>query len=768
MQRHREHMAAVALLAVACGQARPGVQTLPPAPDAAADPSGAGVGPVEAQVEACSFAPIEPAPGPECAAGPIEDLATEAGLEPWAGKVVAGQVKALGSGDPAARKTAARVLRSAGPAAADTAEPALSKALGDEDAGVRARAAAALWEMGRQRSLVLPVAAEVATGGDPEDAMAAIDVFGMAGPLACGQVGLLVSLLDDEPEALRARAAAALASMGPSAWEAIPALVRMLEDPVPWVAGQASASLGEIGGLAAPALVGVLAAGSANARRGALAALAGMDRIPVAALPALECAAGDAEPVARRIAILSIGRMVTEDDADMIPLLVEALGGEDAGVSGAAREAILAIGPSTVPALVEMVARGSEGEARAATWTLVAMEAGAMSAIPDMIEIASGGFEQHQREAAVLVLQELGPGSDPGSIEDIVAALAAAAGDQGWDGRWRAAVALGRFGEDAVPSLVTLLGDGDATVRRFSAEALGAMGEEAAQAVPALVELLAAPDWQSRDGAAVALGGIGPAAAEAAPLLVEGLGKEPDALAWSEARALGGIRAPGSIDAILEGFESAEPGHGEFYPAALGFMGPDAAPAVDALALMLEDASPEVRSRAAWALGEIGPAASGGAGALAAAVKDDYMGWNMEAIVALGRIGPAAKKALPALIESMGQVGWSEVRVESMRATVSMGVEPGKVLPALLDALHDVNPDVKVAACIAIASHGKAAKKAVPDRAEALDDPDLASSGAWAPIEALGAIGPAAKKAAPGVIEHLYYLSTREVAEEAL
>jgi HEAT repeat protein len=71
--------------------------------------------------------------------------------------------------------------------------------------------------------------------------------------------------------------------------------------------------------------------------------------------------------------------------------------------------------------------------------------------------------------------------------------------------------------------LTAALQDEDASVRAWSAQAIGEIGPDAAPAVPALIVLLANSDEGSRNSACIALRGIGPAAREALPALHKAL-----------------------------------------------------------------------------------------------------------------------------------------------------------------------------------------------------------------------------------------------------
>lgn len=677
-------------------------------------------------------------------------------LEPWVEEIVAGQAKVLETGDPAEREVAARVLGLCGPRGL-SALPDLEKAMGDDEPLVRVRAAQAMWRIGRSPAGLDDALARALEDEDLAVRMAALDVAAEVGPASCGLVERFAGMLDDEPPGLRAKAAAALGAVGPAAWRAVPRLVEMLDDPVAWVAGEASRALGRIGAPALPSLV------AAFEREGALAAVVEMGASGREAMPALVCALEHESPEARWLALLALAGVIGPGDGDLIPQLVELTRDPSPQVQAVALKALKAMGPVCAPALVEMIVTGSAEECRMATWALVDLEHEAAPLLPDLASIVASEGEDHRREAACLVLQEVG--ADHPDV--VIPALAAALHDTSWGLRWRAARALGKLGEPAVPALVEVLDDEDPAVRRSAAEALGEMGEIASPAIPALVEMLEHPAWQSQDAAAAALGAIGPAAADAAPLLLDRLATGPLVLAASSARALGSIAAPGSVEAVLEGFGEADPTHRPFFPAALGHMGPDAIDAMEALVAMLEDPSPDVRSRAAWALGELGPPAAGAAPALAGAVEDGYMGFNVDAIESIGKIGSCPSKILPTLLHAMGQTGYSGVRVAAMGAALACGGKAKKVVPVLIKALEDVQPEVKLEACLALATYGPAAGKAVQPLAEVLADPGF-QDGQWTALRALEAIGPKAAGAAPAIISRLEVLSTREAAARAL
>jgi HEAT repeat protein len=190
--------------------------------------------------------------------------------------------------------------------------------------------------------------------------------------------------------------------------------------------------------------------------------------------------------------------------------------------------------------------------------------------------------------------------------------------------------------------------------------------------------------------------------------------------------------------------------------------------AIPDLVAMLEHPMAEVRSQAAWALGQMGPEAKDAVKPLAGAVEDGYMGYNIQAIKALGKIGPGAAKSLPVLLKAMSATGYFEVSTTAMQAAVDMSASPKKVVPVLIEALGDPNPEVRWGACQAIRGYGPDAAKAAAELGELLEDPERRNETSWAALAALVSIGPGASGAVDSIIWSLQYLGTREGAGMAL
>lgn len=102
---------------------------------------------------------------------------------------------------------------------------------------------------------------------------------------------------------------------------------------------------------------------------------------------------------------------------------------------------------------------------------------------------------------------------------------------------------------------------------------------------------------------------------------------------------------------------------------------------------------------------------------------------------------------LPSLMELPAFKEWG-VRETAADALARIGTA---AVPALIDALHDPNPDVRSRAAGAIARMGPPAKEAVPNLIVALADPDWKVRRSAA--RALGQIGAGAAEAVPALID---------------
>ena len=176
-----------------------------------------------------------------------------------------------------ARGEAARIAVAPFGARTKTAIPALSEALKDEAAQIRAGAAAALYWIAPEAATAVPA---------------------------------LSAALQDSDNTVRRLSSLALARIGPGARSAVPALIQVLADEDGRVRGAAISALGRIGPDAAAVLLEALQKDkTACIRAAAAAALPAIpDRAP-ATVPALIAAMKDADPGVRAAAALALKRI---------------------------------------------------------------------------------------------------------------------------------------------------------------------------------------------------------------------------------------------------------------------------------------------------------------------------------------------------------------------------------------------------------------------------------------------------------------------------
>jgi len=382
--------------------------------------------------------------------------------------------------------------------------------------------------------------------------------------------------LKEEDFGNRTREAEALAAKGAAA---VPELTGMLKDGDTDARRRAAWVMASIGSPAVPALAEVLESGNAEARRWALVGLYTAGPEAAAAAPAVAKALKDEDVVIRRYAAYALGRIGPGAKA-AAPALAAALKDKDQGIRRYAVRALGAVEPDAAVAVPALAAALEDGNA----------------------EI---------RSAAVNALGMMGPAAAPG-----IPALVAAS--KRGDIRRRVFATMSEIGPAALPALITVVKDRDASDRGHAVDAIGGMGPEAASALPELIKVLKDKDVGIRRSAVSAVARIGPDAVVAAlPALSAALKDEDKKVRGNVVKALGTI-------------------------------GPKAAGALSALSAVVKDEDDRrVRSGAVKVLGEIGAAA---VPTLVEALKEEAL--VQSAAGALARIGPDAEAAVPALTEA--------------------------------------------------------------------------------------------------------------------
>jgi HEAT repeat protein len=200
-----------------------------------------------------------------------------------------------------------RIIQRIGPPAI----PLLVDLLRHESASIRRSAVSELIDLAPHIEGIQPALRRALTDEDSVVAGDAARALGALGQRASPSVGALVSALSNADPYVRIYAAEALASIGPKAARATRALARALDDPVPgvrWAACEALGSIGPAAESAVPQLIEALNDEFLYVRIFAAGALGGIGPKAQSAREALRAAANDprsrseAEWALRRIA----------------------------------------------------------------------------------------------------------------------------------------------------------------------------------------------------------------------------------------------------------------------------------------------------------------------------------------------------------------------------------------------------------------------------------------------------------------------------------
>lgn len=172
--------------------------------------------------------------------------------------------------------------------------------------------------------------------------------------------------------------------------------------------------------------------------------------------------------------------------------------------------------------------------------------------------------------------------------------------DEYIDGRWRAAIALGRIGDaEAVGPLIEALRDKNKMVRGAAAEALGKIGN--AQAVEPLIAALKDKDEFSREMAAKALGDLDNS--KAVDPLIEALKDKEANVRKSAVVSLEKIGAVKAVDPLIEALKAEDKFVRAYAAEALGAIGDIRA--INPLNETLKDEIEAVRAMAKIAINKI-------------------------------------------------------------------------------------------------------------------------------------------------------------------
>ncbi len=293
----------------------------------------------------------------------------------------------------------------------------------------------------------------------------------------------------------------------------------------------------------------------------------------------------------------------------------------------------------------------------------------------------------------------------------------------------------GRSTEPAVPALLEATRDPSDWVRSRALAALATIGPSVpavVQALPVFVAALADPKADVRATAADAVGALGPEARPAAPDLLVAMNRvaPTDGRKHARTAAAAALVKIGQADTGLQGLVS-----------------------------FLKDPSWEVRDGAARALASLGSPARPAVPSLVAAMnradsRDHMQIGRSSTAAALVKLGEV-ETGMPVLMELARAPAW-EVRSNTLAAFVSfeLGAAAARAVPILVE-LARTSPtgrfdDARSGAIDALAAIGPAAKESVPVIVSALREPKAGIRNAAA--LALGDIGAEATSVVPALV----------------
>jgi HEAT repeat protein len=646
------------------------------------------------------------------------------------------QVERLRSGSAEERRSAARSLALAHPEGGERVVPALVDTLADPDPEVRAVVVVALGELAPVQTM-----RELARATDLARRRLALLALGRMGKKATSAIPDVLAALQDADARVQLAAALALRRLVRERMDVPPDLGK----PGSFAAGWAQIALQDRVSPESRPVVLLLVAGLADEEplvrdwsASALAELA--PRLPAVrqARPALQKAFRD--PAAGFAAAQALA-VLARTDQGLADFLVAGLADPDA-----------AIRRQSAAALAGMVNRSG-----AAVVTL------RNRAVVEALLPLLGENDETLRLSAVSILGQIGPLATP-AVPALLKML-----DGADDRRVRVVVvsALGRMGAEpaVLPALLRALVSDDGQVRDSAAATLAQLDRTS---LPALIALLASPDARTRHGAALALGGAGFPAQEAIEPLAKALADADVGVRVTAARALWRLdpgRFEQLVSVLIGALAGSDPPTTASAAVGLEEIGPLAVAAVPALRKILNENDTLLHEQAARTLGRIGPLAAPAVPDLVRLVRRER-----EAIRALGAIGPAARQAIPDLVEvlktrsdlaaalALAQIDRTRAeglpvllrhaatasaseRREAWLALSRLGPAARDAIPTLLGEQHEGTQALRPFVLAQIGPESVAALK------KALGDPRLRQVA----CEALAALGPAARDAAPAL-----------------
>jgi len=465
-----------------------------------------------------------------------------------AAEAVAPLVELLKNDSADVRAHAARALGEIG-SPAKSAVNALAGLLKDPDETVRQQAIKAVVHIRPGPQVTIPLCVKLLEDSDPGVRVRVLHAIAEAGPRAVP--GLIQALENDN---MAYWACLVLREIGPPAKDAVPALAEKLQDPRPEVRREAIlalAAMEEAASQTAPQIAAAL--NDEFTSQAATYALGRIGRIPPGIEPTIRANINSDDKVLGVASLWTLARVHPENKhlhRAVAERLIRRLKDKDLLVQAAAVRALASLPPAPeiiVPLLEEALQDADEATVRNALDALVAL---GPSAVPRLIDALK---HEKLRGEVVYILGQIGPGAAAATP-----ALTKLIADKDEQVALEAAVALAKIGSNAkgaVPALIETLQEPGTKDPHAIAYALGSIGPNAVAAEEVLTDLLKSSDWKLALTSAWALVRICPPAKvseETLPVLTAGLGADLPLARRGAAEALGrlGPLAKAAIPAL--------------------------------------------------------------------------------------------------------------------------------------------------------------------------------------------------------------------------
>lgn len=379
--------------------------------------------------------------------------------------------------------------------------PALKKAVKDDNVAIRLQTVDFL---GKAGTAAVPLLLDALRDKDPKVQRQAVGALRVLDVDDETMLRAVTPLLKDDDATVRQYAVGVLHRCGPGA---VPLLMTALKDNNESVRQQVVLALQSVGAdekLLRPALLEALKDGDPFVRAGTLGALT---RFGPSAIPQLSEALKDRSPLVRKVAATALGRF----DLKVAPLLIAALQDDDDQVWDAARKSLIGLAAENkklLPLIVQALKSDNKNVRIGAAYV---MERFGSDAVPYLVETMKDDPQPSVQWAAVDTIDTIGLPARKALLP-----LAEVAANPNSTVKMRdgaIAAMLKMHGLDlyrtepvkAVPELLELLAERNATVRWSAALTLGAIGPPAKDAIPALTKALKDPSTSVSQTAQYAL-----------------------------------------------------------------------------------------------------------------------------------------------------------------------------------------------------------------------------------------------------------------------